>query len=46
MELVLGVSDRITVLDHGAMIADGRPSDIRKNERVIAAYLGPTHAAA
>ena len=46
MDLVLGVSDRITVLDHGAVIAEGEPADIRRNERVIAAYLGPSHAAA
>jgi ABC-type branched-subunit amino acid transport system ATPase component len=46
MDLVLSVSDWITVLDHGAVIADDVPSAIRGNERVIAAYLGPSHAAA
>jgi branched-chain amino acid transport system permease protein len=46
MELVLSVSDRITVLDQGAVIADGSCYEIRRNERVIAAYLGPSHAAA
>ena len=44
MSVIMGVSDRIVVLDHGEKIADGRPYEVVNDQRVIDTYLGDIDA--
>jgi branched-chain amino acid transport system ATP-binding protein len=44
MKVVMGICERLVVLDRGTLLAAGTPAEVRANPKVIAAYLGEQHA--
>ena len=45
LHFLLGIADRVVVLTDGELLAEGTPAEIRKDEKVVKAYLGADHAA-
>ncbi len=44
MDLVMRISDRVTVLDRGRLLTEGTPAEVQANEEVVEAYLGPSES--